>query len=75
MTALEGSCKTAIGAYGRIEAGTLNLTVEAQTPDGKQRFRREGSIGDLTIEAGRALGLKLGLEVLAEGGDALQVED
>ena len=73
LTALEGSCKTAIGAHARLEGTRLSLLVEALTPDGAQRFRREGaadvSAGEM---AARALGLRLGEAVRAEGGAALE---
>ena len=69
LEALEGSCRTAMGAYARIEGGVLKLIVEALTPDGAERFRREGEVsvdGDV-----RALGRALGDAVKAEGGDRL----
>ena len=74
MAALEGSCRTAIGAYARIDGDRLTLIVEALTPDGARRFRREGetSVAGPDAEAkARALGLKLGEAVQAEGGEAL----
>jgi len=74
LFALEGSCRTAIGAHARLEGRALLLTVEALTPDGAKRFRREGRIElpDTGAEAAaRALGLELGAQVRAEGGDAL----
>ena len=72
MAALEGSCKTAIGAYGRVESGEVLLTVEALTPDGRRRFRREGTVSVVRGEAGaRGLGLKLGELIAAEAGEAL----
>lgn len=75
LFALEGSCRTAIGAHARLEGRTLTLIVEALTPDGARRFRREGSV-EVTDEASaRALGLKLGAEVRAEGGDAIVLND
>ncbi len=77
LEALEGSCRTAMGAYARLDGGRLSLIVEALTPDGRQRFRREGAV-DLSGDdraAARALGLKLGLEVGAEGGPALVLKD
>jgi hydroxymethylbilane synthase len=70
MLALEGSCRTAIGAYGRADGGGILLTVEALAPDGSRRFRREGRT-EAQIEAARALGLRLGQEIRDEGGDAL----
>jgi hydroxymethylbilane synthase len=72
MYALEGSCRTAIGAYARFEVERLALTVEALVPDGSARFRREGAIAaPVTVEAATALGLELGREVKAEGGARL----
>jgi hydroxymethylbilane synthase len=71
LEALEGSCRTAIGAYARIEGEELVLIVEALTPDGKERFRREASIGRLRDV--RGLGLELGRAILAEGGERLQL--
>jgi hydroxymethylbilane synthase len=74
MAALEGSCRTAIGAYARVDGARLTLIVEALTPDGARRFRREGET-DLSGADGeaqaRALGLRLGEAVQAEGGEAL----
>ncbi|MDP2117826.1 MAG: hydroxymethylbilane synthase, partial [Brevundimonas sp.] len=42
MTALEGSCRTAIGAYAVIAEGRLRLTTEMLAPDGSARWRRAG---------------------------------
>jgi hydroxymethylbilane synthase len=74
MTALEGSCRTAIGAYARLDGSRLHLIVEALTPDGARRFRREGEAdvaGPEGAAIARALGLTLGEAVCAEGGPAL----
>jgi hydroxymethylbilane synthase len=75
LTALEGSCKTAIGAHARFEGAHLKLIVEALSTDGAQRFRHAGE-ADLTElsdpeASARALGLSLGLAVKAEAGDAI----
>jgi hydroxymethylbilane synthase len=73
MTALEGSCRTAIGAYALIENGTLRLTTEMLSPDGSARWRRVGEISGVSsstaLDHARALGLRLGGEVQAEAGD------
>jgi hydroxymethylbilane synthase len=73
MTALEGSCRTAIGAHAEIAAGRLRLTTEMLAPDGSVRWRRTGEIGDIeaadAAEQARALGLRLGGEVHAMAGD------
>ena len=79
LTALEGSCKTAIGAHARLANGGLHLIVEALSADGVHRFRREGSAELSTaqdpLEAARALGLSLGAAVREEGGDLIVVPD
>jgi hydroxymethylbilane synthase len=74
LTALEGSCRTAIGAYASLADGWLTLVAEALTPDGARRFRREGriQIGEQGGElAAHELGLRLGAEIHAEAGEAL----
>jgi len=75
LAALEGSCKTAIGAHARFEGARLLLTVEALSTDGARRFRHAGE-ADLTELAdaessARDLGLSLGLAVKADAGDAI----
>lgn len=73
MTALEGSCRTAIGAHAGITDGRLRLVTEMLAPDGSARWRRAGEIGDVgatdALEQARALGLRLGAEVQAAAGD------
>ncbi|MDY6924144.1 MAG: hydroxymethylbilane synthase [Pseudomonadota bacterium] len=73
MTALEGSCRTAIGAHAEIAAGKLRLTTEMLAPDGSARWRRSGEIGDAGAsdarDQARALGLRLGAEVHDAAGD------
>jgi hydroxymethylbilane synthase len=78
LYALEGSCRTAIGAYAQLDGRTLSLTVEGLTPDGAQRFRRQGQMelpGGQTEAAAQAFGMQLGEEVRAEGGDRLILKD
>ena len=75
LTALEGSCKTPVGAHAWLEDGSLQLIVEALSPDGRQRFRHAGS-AEIARQAdplasARDLGLSLGAVVKAEGGDAI----
>ncbi len=73
MTALEGSCRTAIGAHAEIGQNHLLLTVEMLAPDGSARWRRSGEIGDVhaadATDQARALGLRLGAEIHAMAGD------
>ncbi len=74
LEALEGSCRTAMGAISRVEAGVLTLVVEALVPDGSARWREEGVVAVAEGEAAAwALGLKLGQAVRAAGGDRLDL--
>lgn len=80
LSALEGSCRTAMGAYAWIDGHRLHLVVEALAPDGSARWRRD-DVMDIGPEphAGapgpaRDFGLRLGLEVKAEGGDRLALD-
>jgi hydroxymethylbilane synthase len=77
LAALEGSCKTAIGAHAWFEGAHLRLIVEALSTDGRARFRHAGE-ADLTELAdaeasARTLGLSLGLAVKDEAGDAIAI--
>jgi hydroxymethylbilane synthase len=76
LVALEGSCKTAIGAYAWLEDGRLKLIAEALSPDGRLRFRHAGEadLADASdVEAAaRALGLSLGRAIREEAGDAIE---
>jgi len=71
LEALEGSCRTAIGAHARIIGDDLDVIVEALTPDGKQRFRREASVRITGEGPARALGHELGRSIAEEGGGRL----
>ena len=74
LTALEASCKTAVGAYATIEAGEVRLVVEALTPDGALTFRDSGAVsadGPDAEARARALGLALGHAIRERGGAAL----
>jgi hydroxymethylbilane synthase len=70
LFALEGSCRTAIGAHAVITGDRLRLIVEALTPDGRQRFRQEGETS-ADVDSAQALGLDIGRAVRDAGGDAL----
>ncbi len=73
MTALEGSCRTAVGAHAEIVEGRLRLTAEMLAPDGSARWRRARELDDVTaadaFEQARALGLRIGGEVHDAAGD------
>jgi hydroxymethylbilane synthase len=79
LSALEGSCRTPIGAHAWLEYGRLKLVVEALSPDGRLRFRREGE-AELSTAAdpeasARDLGLSLGIAIRDEAGDAITLVD
>ena len=75
LVALEGSCRTAIGAHARLDGGALVLTVEALAPDGSARWRRQHT-HDLSAEpdpesTAAALGISLGQQIRDEAGDRI----
>jgi hydroxymethylbilane synthase len=75
LTALEASCRTAVGAHAWLEGGALKLVVEALSSDGRQRFRHTGEaelsqLADPQASA-RDLGLSLGYAVKEAAGDAI----
>jgi hydroxymethylbilane synthase len=79
LAALEGSCKTAIGAHAWLANGELRLIVEALSPEGRYRFRREGT-AELAAaqdpeQAARDLGLSLGTAIADEAGDLILQAD
>jgi len=71
LSALDGSCRTPIGALARWEAGRLRFAGEALTPDGAHLWRREGEGACETEADAAALGDRLGREVRQAAGDAL----
>jgi hydroxymethylbilane synthase len=70
LLALDGSCRTPIAALAQILGGELNFLGEVLTPDGEHRWRRHATIalGGDAQETARALGAKLGAEIVAEAG-------
>lgn len=70
LEALEGSCRTAMGARATLAGGRLRLSVEALQPDGSARWRRDGDC-PADLDCARALGLALGHAVREAAGDRL----
>ena len=73
LQALDGSCRTPIGALARIEDDRLRFLGEILTPDGAKRWRREDRIllsSDPLGDADR-LGRKLGGAIRERGGRKL----
>jgi hydroxymethylbilane synthase len=71
LEALEASCRTAVGAYARLDGHNLHLFVEALTEDGQIRWQRRETLIHPTLLTAHALGLKLGHEIKAEAGPLL----
>jgi len=71
LMAMEGSCRTAMGAYAFLQDGAVDLVVEALTPDGRDRFRRQGRLEGADRAGAEALGRTLGEQIAAEGGERL----
>jgi hydroxymethylbilane synthase len=71
LEALEGSCRTAMGAHAWLEDGRLTLVVEALTADGKDRLRRLGEVEAADLASARGLGRDLGDQIREQGGDRL----
>jgi hydroxymethylbilane synthase len=70
LQALDGSCRTPIAALAQIVDGKLNFLGEVLTPDGKHCWRRRETVvlGGEAEETARALGARLGAEIVAEAG-------
>jgi len=70
LQALDGSCRTPIAALARIADGNLAFLGEVLTPDGKHCWRRRATVvlGDDPCDTARALGAKLGAEIVTEAG-------
>ncbi len=73
MTALEGSCRTAIGAHAEMLDDRLRLTTEMLAPDGSARWRRSADLSDPrgadAVERARDMGMTLGAGIHAAAGD------
>lgn len=76
LEALDGSCRTAIGALARVSGNQLAFIGEALTPDGTTRWRREETVtlGADAVANARTLSFRLGQEIREEAGDALVMD-
>lgn len=73
LEALDGSCRTAIGALARRSGNRISFIGEALAPDGTTRWRRDetATLGGNTVTDARSLALRLGQAIRDEAGDAL----
>jgi hydroxymethylbilane synthase len=71
LEALDGSCRTPIGALATITAGKLSFIGEVLSPDGARRWRRTQiiDIADDAASTAAALGRKLGADIRTEAGE------
>lgn len=76
LDALDGSCRTPIGALARVSGDSLSFIGETLTPDGTARWRHEETIalGADRIAQARALGETLGHRIRDEAGDAIVLD-
>ncbi len=72
LHALDGSCRTPIGALARLNNGMLHFLGEILTPDGETRWRREETmaLGGDAIGDAAAFGRQIGAQIRAEAGEA-----
>lgn len=70
LGALDGSCRTPIAIHAVLDGDEIYLRAEALTPDGTHRWQAEGRALACHHDA-VALGLKIGEEIKAAGGDIL----
>jgi len=70
MLALEGSCRTPVGAFAHIEGEILHIGTELLAPDGSGRWTEHGTIRATAPEVEiTALGRQLGEAVKTAAGD------
>lgn len=70
MLALEGSCRTPVGAFAHIEGEILHIGTELLAPDGSGRWTEHGTINATAPEVEiTALGRQLGEAVKTAAGD------
>ena len=72
LHALDGSCRTPIGALARLNNGLLHFLGEILTPDGTERWRCEDmtALGGDACGDAAAFGRLLGAQIRAEAGEA-----
>lgn len=74
LTALDGSCRTAIGMHARFAGTGLLLSGEALAPDGSQRVRVERRLDAPDAASAAAAGAEMGLEARAMAAGRFRFE-
>ena len=76
LDALDGSCRTPIGALAKVEGDQLSFVGEVLTPDGRLRWRRSLTVplGASPHATAEKLGRALGAEIREEAGDQFTPE-
>lgn len=71
LHALDGSCRTPMGALTRLNNGMLHFLGEVLSPDGAERWRREEitALGGDPCGDAAAFGRRLGQQIRAEAGE------
>ncbi len=74
LDALDGSCRTPIGALASVDGRTLSFIGEVLTPNGSKRWRRTATLDLNSDPHGEAdsLGRRLGSDLRSEAGTACQ---
>jgi hydroxymethylbilane synthase len=74
LHALDGSCRTPIGALARVSGASLRFIGETLKSDGSMRWRRveDIALGDDAATQARMLGERLGRDIREEAGASLE---
>ncbi|NHU84444.1 hydroxymethylbilane synthase [Kocuria sp. JC486] len=71
LARLEAGCAAPVGTLATVEDGLLVLRVAVAAPDGSRIMRRTEASDELSAEAARELGRRVGDGLLADGAAAL----
>ncbi|MDO5617162.1 hydroxymethylbilane synthase [Kocuria sp.] len=67
LARLEAGCAAPVGTLATVEDGLLVLTVAVASPDGTRVMRRTAASDELSTDAARELGRRMGDGLLADG--------
>lgn len=68
---LEAGCAAPVGAYGRIQDGSLVLDTLVAHPNGTRTLRHQDSTSDMSVEATYELGVRVAEALLDQGAAEL----